>query len=119
MKNALNALILSLVAFSLVSCCTTCGKKAKPAVAEVAPVAESYGKNVSYGKNAVIPVPVPVAVEQVAVADTTCPKCTERFDPSNACCGSVSDAVAQRATTQGWDGNPFIGLVPTMKPLAE
>jgi len=79
MKNALNALILSLVAFSLVSCCNTCGIKAKPAVAEAAPAAQSYGKN------AVIPVPVPVAVEQVAVVDNTCPKCTERFDPSNAC----------------------------------
>ncbi|MFK7851397.1 MAG: hypothetical protein AB8D78_10505 [Akkermansiaceae bacterium] len=48
-----------------------------------------------------------------------CPKCTRFYCPKKGCCGSTSDQVIKMATAQGPVGSPHIGLIPTMKPLAE
>lgn len=48
-----------------------------------------------------------------------CPECITKFRPCDKCCGGVGDNVINRVSTQGWDGNPHIGLVPTMRVLAE
>ncbi len=87
MKNALKFLVLSLATLSFVSCCKT-----------------AACNNVE-------------TLTEGVVSTGDCPKCTQRYKAKAACCGTISESVLERATTQGWDGNPFIGLVPTMKPL--
>lgn len=48
-----------------------------------------------------------------------CPKCTRFYCPKKGCCGSTSEQVMKMATAQGPVGSPHIGLIPTMKKLAE
>ena len=48
-----------------------------------------------------------------------CPKCTRFYCPKKGCCGSTSESVMKMATSQGPVGSPHIGLIPTMKKLAE
>ena len=48
-----------------------------------------------------------------------CRKCGSSYCPKPQCCGIVSDTVLARATAQGGTGEPQIGLIPTMKVLAE
>ena len=49
----------------------------------------------------------------------SCVKCGSSFCPKPQCCGIVSNEVLARATAQGGTGEPQIGLIPTMKVLAE
>ena len=49
----------------------------------------------------------------------SCTKCGSSFCPKPQCCGIVSDTVLARATSQGGTGEPQLGLIPTMKVLAE
>lgn len=48
-----------------------------------------------------------------------CKKCTRYYCPKKDCCGTTSESVQKMATAQGPVGSPHIGLVPTMKKLAE
>ena len=48
-----------------------------------------------------------------------CPKCTRFYCPKKGCCGTTSDSVIKMATAQGPVGSPNIGLIPTMRKLAE
>ncbi len=48
-----------------------------------------------------------------------CTKCGSKFSPKRGCCDVVSKSVLSRATAQGGNGEPHIGLIPTMKTLAE
>ncbi len=43
-------------------------------------------------------------------------KCTSKFKP-NSHCGSIGTEVVSRASVQGSTGEPFLGLIPTMRPL--
>ena len=56
-----------------------------------------------------------VAVEE----EDVCPKCVRLYCPKKDCCGTTSEKYLSMVTAQGPTGSPFIGLVPTMKPLAE
>lgn len=47
-----------------------------------------------------------------------CPKCTRFYCVKKGCCGSSTEAARKLATAQPSSGSPFIGLVPTMKPIA-
>jgi len=63
-------------------------------------------------------------IDQVAVTQTvdekiSCTKCMSTYCPSKGCCGTTGKEVIRRATAQGGTGNPHIGLIPTMKSLAE
>ena len=68
---------------------------------------------------------IPYEVEdKVAYTETVkvkkrCGICGSVFNPSSGCCGVISPAVLKRATAQGGTGEPHIGLIPTMKILAE
>ena len=77
--------------------------------------AESFA-GISVGKNVVSPVVTPVTI----IDNSTEPsgRCTQHYSLDSACANNAEDA-SKRTTAQAWDGNPFIGLVPTMKPLAE
>jgi hypothetical protein len=48
-----------------------------------------------------------------------CQKCTRRYCPKKDCCGTTSESTIKMATAQGPVGSPHIGLIPTMKKLAE
>ena len=48
-----------------------------------------------------------------------CPKCTRYYWLSDGCCGSSTEDARKMATAQPSSGSPFIGLIPTMKPIAE
>jgi len=48
-----------------------------------------------------------------------CPDCVRYYCPKKDCCGTTSDSVRKMATAQGGVGSPSIGLVPTMRKLAE
>ena len=48
-----------------------------------------------------------------------CQKCTRYYCPKKDCCGTTSASTIKMATAQGPTGSPSIGLIPTMKKLAE
>ncbi len=48
-----------------------------------------------------------------------CPTCTRFYCPKKGCCGSNSEQLIKMATAQGAVGSPHIGMIPTMKKLAE
>jgi hypothetical protein len=48
-----------------------------------------------------------------------CADCTRYYCPDKDCCGTTSNSVMKMATAQGPVGSPHIGLIPTMKKLAE
>jgi hypothetical protein len=48
-----------------------------------------------------------------------CQPCVRYYCPKKDCCGTTSDSVLKMVTSQGSVGSPHIGLVPTMKKLAE
>ncbi|WP_411826575.1 hypothetical protein [Luteolibacter sp. AS25] len=48
-----------------------------------------------------------------------CQKCTRYYCPKKDCCGTTSESVMKMATSQGSTGSPHIGLIPTMRKLAE
>jgi hypothetical protein len=52
-------------------------------------------------------------------ARTPCGSCVRFYRPKKDCCGTSSDSYLKMATAQGPAGSPHIGLVPTMKKLAE
>lgn len=48
-----------------------------------------------------------------------CPDCTRFYCPKKDCCGTTSESTMKMATAQGPVGSPHIGLIPTMRKLAE
>ncbi len=48
-----------------------------------------------------------------------CQRCTRFYCPKKDCCGTTSESTIKMATAQGPTGSPNIGLIPTMKKLAE
>ena len=87
------------------------GEYIKTTVTELQDVTQASSKGESYTTQEVVTRDVNVAV--------TCPDCNTRFMPCDKCCGGVGNEVIRRASSQGWSGNPHIGLIPTMKVLAE
>ncbi len=48
-----------------------------------------------------------------------CPSCVRYYCPKKDCCGTTSESYRKLVTAQGPVGSPHIGLVPTMRKLAE
>ena len=48
-----------------------------------------------------------------------CSQCVRYYCPKKDCCGTTSDSTIKMATAQGPTGSPHIGLIPTMRKLAE
>jgi len=48
-----------------------------------------------------------------------CQQCTRYYCPKKDCCGTTSEMTIKMATAQGPTGSPHIGLIPTMKKIAE
>jgi hypothetical protein len=49
----------------------------------------------------------------------SCGSCVRFYCPKKDCCGTTSESCRKRVTAQGPVGSPHIGLVPTMRKLAE
>ncbi|TAG10897.1 MAG: hypothetical protein EAZ42_02455 [Verrucomicrobia bacterium] len=47
-----------------------------------------------------------------------CGPCVRYYCPKKDCCGTTSDTTLKMATVQSGDGNPHLGMIPSMKPLA-
>lgn len=47
-----------------------------------------------------------------------CPDCVRFYCPDDGCCGSGNGAIKE-ASMQGGSGSPHLGLIPTMKKIAE
>jgi hypothetical protein len=48
-----------------------------------------------------------------------CPSCVRYYCPRKDCCGTTIESYRKLASAQGPVGSPHIGLVPTMRKLAE
>lgn len=48
-----------------------------------------------------------------------CQPCVRHYCPKKDCCGTTSESFIKMATAQGPTGSPYIGLIPTMRKLAE
>lgn len=48
-----------------------------------------------------------------------CRNCVRFYCPKKDCCGTTSESYMKLASSQGPVGSPHIGLVPTMRRLAE
>ncbi len=139
MKKFTSLLLIALLAGMLQSCCSLgglagcCNKSGK--IVKVGCENKNYVdqevtryktvKRLVYptGKGSKGGVPYEVD-EQVAYTDTVRVEvkgavCGSTYCPANDDCGIVSPAVLKRASAQGWSGEPHIGLIPTMKVLAD
>lgn len=132
MKKLLPLLFLGLVATILPSCCGLGGCAKKGKIVNVGCENDTYStKEVTkykIVKRMVDPGPKggpPYEVEEkVAYTETVkvknkCGTCGSSYCPSTGCCDIISNAVLKRATAQGGTGEPHIGLIPTMKVLAD
>jgi len=123
MKSIAHLIGLSLISLFFSSCCfINCDKGAFKEVSETK--YKTVKKVVSSGDGAKGGVAysteeqVPYTVTKKVKVDK-CGDCNTTFCPRNGCCGTVGEAVLTRATAQGASGEPHIGLIPTMKVLAE
>ncbi|MFU8892580.1 MAG: hypothetical protein ACNA8L_03030 [Luteolibacter sp.] len=48
-----------------------------------------------------------------------CGSCSRFYWVRNGCCGTTGESTRKMATAQSATGSPHIGLIPTMRPLAE
>lgn len=111
MKTAAKFLALAFAAIGFSSCCALgpCGKeKPQTQVVEYEKVEVPGAKGVSYETQAV-----------TKTVEGKCKPCTYNRCVERTCCGGLSEKFYSRVTAQPSTGSPFIGLVPTMKPLAE
>lgn len=120
MNTALKYISLGIVGVALASCCGYDNnyskgykniEKTKTTFEEKVVTFSPGGKNaVPYTKVVKVPTTETYTVKEKCV-------CTDSYTPRPDCCGVLSKEVIKRATTQGGTGEPFLGLIPTMKPL--
>ncbi len=115
MKTALKTIVLIVTGFALASCC---GNRGTQLVEETKTTYVNKVVTVNPGGKGALPYTktIKVPVTTTVFTKKKC-KCTSSFNPKGGCCGELSKKVTQRATTQGSTGEPFIGLIPTMKTL--
>jgi hypothetical protein len=132
MKKLLS--LLSLVAFSMgfSSCCSMYGLGANASgyrtetrqvktcgydiVTEEIYAADSSGKG---GMVETIEKRVPRYKTVTKRVPIPCQPCARYYCPKKDCCGTTPDSYLKMVSSQGPVGSPHIGLVPTMKKLAE
>jgi len=118
MKTTLQLFTLAILSLAFSSCCglLPCpgGLTAEKEVTTMQNATTTYytGKS-SFEVHHKVPVTHTVTVKKA------CTKCGSSFCPKPECCGIVSDTVLARATSQGGTGEPQLGLIPTMKKLAD
>ena len=132
MKKLLPLLFLGLVATLLPSCCGFGGCPQGGKIVNVGCENQAYTtkevtkykmvkRMVDPGTKGGVPYEIEekVAYKETEKVKVGCGTCGSTYCPSTGCCGVISQAVLKRATAQGGTGEPHIGLIPTMKVLAE
>lgn len=118
MKTTFRFLALAVLAMAFSSCCglLPCGGSLT-AEKEVTTYQETQ-RTVYTGKSS-YEVTDRVPHTHTEKVSHCCTKCGSWYCPKPECCGIVSKSVLARATAQGGTGEPHVGLIPTMKTLAE
>ena len=128
MKNLL--LILPLIALSLglSSCCSMFGLKGWTAgyteetyqrkLCGYDVVREEVVVDAKSGLTEVKETKVPRYKTVTKKVRIKCPDCVRFYCPDDGCCGSGNGAIKE-ASMQGGSGSPNLGLIPTMKKIAE
>ena len=126
MKNTLRLSALAVLSLVLSSCCTIF--QCNDPNITYKDVTETKYKTVSTVVDGGVGAKGGVAYateEQVPYEVTTkvkvdkCGDCLSYYCPTPGCCGTVGKQILARRTAQGSTGEPHIGLIPTMKVLAE
>ncbi len=132
MKIRIQLLLAVLISMALSSCCGMFGGCAKTKAPASQVAAQTSGKVIkengryyeileehvpSGAKGGIETRTIKRLLPQVE--EQECPSCLSSFCPKPGCCGTVGKETLNRASNQGWSGEPHIGLVPTMKVLAE
>ena len=131
MKKLLSLVTLLALSMGFSSCCSMFGNKSSTAgfVTETRQVKtcgydivteEVYTPNASGkgGMTETIEKKVPRYKTVTTKKRIPCQKCVRHYCPKKDCCGTSSEAFLKMATAQGPTGSPHMGLVPTMKKLA-
>lgn len=132
MKKLFALLLLASLSMGFSSCCSMFGTTSRSAgfvtetrqvktcdyetVTEEVYTADSSGKG---GMTQTIQKRVPRYETVTYEKAVPCQKCTRRYCPKKDCCGTTSIEFMRMATAQGSTGSPHIGLIPTMKKLAD
>ncbi len=132
MKNLLSLLTLAALSLGFSSCCSMFGLPTTKAgyttetvqvktcrtdtVSEEVWVANEGGKG---GMMQTVEKRVPRYKNVTVQTRVPCPDCVRFYCPKKDCCGTTSESTILMATAQPPVGSPFIGLIPTMKVLAE
>ncbi len=134
MKKLLSLLTLAVLSMGFSSCCSMFGKPASGAgyrtetrqvktchydivSEEVYTAGDS--KSGAGGSVQTIEKRVPRYKTVTTKVRVPCQKCTRYYCPEKDCCGTTSEMTIRMATAQGPTGSPHIGLIPTMKKIAE
>ena len=132
MKKILGLLTLLALSLSFSSCCSLFGSQTgtagyRTSTREVKPCGydivteEVYTPNAS-GKGGIVTTvekKVPRYKTVTSKKRVPCRSCVRLYCPKKDCCGTTSEAYLKMATAQGSVGSPNIGLIPTMRKLAE
>lgn len=132
MKKLLSLLTLAALSLGFSSCCSMFGSQTGTAgfvtetrqvktcgydiVTEQVYTANASGKG---GMTETIEKRVPRYKTVTSKSRVPCQRCVRYYCPKKDCCGTTSEAFMKMATAQGPTGSPHIGLIPTMRKLAE
>jgi len=132
MKKLLSLLTLVALSMGFSSCCSMFGLSSNSAgyrtetrqvktchydiVTEEVYTANSSGKG---GMTQTIEKKVPRYKTVTKKVRIPCGSCVRFYCPDKDCCGTTSESHRKMVTAQGPVGSPHIGLVPTMRKLAE
>ncbi len=117
MKTTFQLLTLAVLSLAFSSCCGLLPCSGSLTAEKKVTTYQESQRTVYTGKSSYT-VTDRVPVTSTKKVSTCCNKCGSSYLPKPQCCGIVSKKVLTRATAQGGTGEPHIGLIPTMKPLA-
>ena len=110
--------VLALITFALNSCCSG-WKKPQYVEQEVTEWVDQEVFVPGSGKSKGGTVTQSVPVTKIVKTKKKCARCITFWCPDGGCCGTTGDGVYSRVTSQGGTGEPHIGLIPSMRVLAE
>jgi hypothetical protein len=129
MKKFLSLFVLVAISLGFSSCCSMFGLSGRTAgyrtetkqvkTCHYDTVTETIQTGGKGGMVEVVEKQVPRYKTVTKKVRIPCQKCTRRYCPKKDCCGTTSESIMKMATGQGPTGSPSIGLIPTMKKLAE
>jgi hypothetical protein len=129
MKKFLSLLTLVAITLGFSSCCSMFGRSGYTAgyrtetkqvkTCHYDTVTEEIPADGKGGMVQIVEKKVPRYKTVTKKVHISCQKCTRFYCPKKDCCGTTSESTIKMATAQGPTGSPSIGLIPTMKKLAE